>query len=808
MPHPPSVDERTLLEILTIIPDLVFILDRDGRIVYANRGEAGIDLDEALGRSIFEYVAHDSVDAYRETLKEVIQTGEPAEHEGEALGADGLPRWYRSRIVPIRKDGEIRLLVSIARDITGRRQAERERRRSEAILQAVAFSARLLLQSPSWEKVAEPVLARLGEATEVSRAYLFVTHPAPDGSPLVSQRYEWTAAHADPEMDNPDMQGMDLAAAGYQRWVRRFQAGQMVQGVVAGFPEAERPQLEEQSIRSMAVVPVFVDDEWWGCLGFDDCRHARKWSAAEREALQAAASTLGGAVRRERAEAEVHASERHYRRLVETSPYAVYAVDTENRMTELNPTGEELIGRPAREVLGQPFHELFAPEDLEPARDAYRKLMEGEVERLEAELRVQRPSGEKRDIHLAATGIWDGDTLTGVHGIARDITGERAREEQLRRAERLASLGTLVGGVAHELNNPLTSIRGLVQLLLEDADSADEEDMLRTVAREAERSSKIVNNLRRLTRHSQERSEPEHRVDLNDVVHHVLTVRRYALRTHNIEVSLDLADDLPAVLGDRGQLEQVVLNLIVNAEQALATVERERRLIIRTKAARRGVSLSVYDNGPGIAPEHLDRLFDPFWTTKDPDEGTGLGLSLVHSIVAEHGGEIDVQSELDRGALFLVRLPAAPGSRAARAAPPPVEAAAQESLPGAPLRILVVDDESGIRQVLDRLLSREGHHVELAADGGEALERIDEADEPFHLIFSDLRMPGMGGEEFLERLRERTTSYERRIVFMTGDVTAREVGRIMGETRIPMVRKPFDISEILELVRSYQRSYT
>ncbi len=807
MASSPTVDARVLRRTLEAVSDLIFVLDREARVLYANRGEAGVRLEEALHRSIFDYVAPDSAEAYREILERVIRTGTPAEHEGEAIGADGLPRWYRSRLVPIQEDGRTTMVVSIARNITAQRQAERERRRSEAILQAVAFTARLLLRSPKWEEAAQAVLARLGEATEVSRAYLFETHPGPEGRPLVSQRYEWTAAHADPEMDNPEMQGMDLAAAGYQRWVRRFQAGQMVQGVVAEFPESERPHLEEQSIRSMAVVPVFVDDEWWGCLGFDDCRHAREWSAAAREALQAAASTLGGAIRRERDEAEIQASERHYRRLVETSPYTVYAVDTNNRMTELNRTGEELLGRSADEVLGRPFHELFAPEDLEPAREAYQRLVEGEVESLEAELRVERPSGEKRDIHLAATAIWDGDTLVGAHGIARDITEERAREEQFRRAERLASLGTLVGGVAHELNNPLTSIRGLVQLLMAEAGSDDEREMLRTVAREAERSSKIVNNLRRLTRHSQEQPEPEQRVDLNDVVHHVLTVRRYALRTHNIKVSLDLAEDLPPVTGDRGQLEQVVLNLVVNAEQALATVERERRLIVRTKVARRGVTLSVYDNGPGIAPDHLDRLFDPFWTTKDPHEGTGLGLSLVHSIVAEHGGEIDVQSEVDQGALFLVRLPSAAGAHVEPAAPAPAVGAGEAPVPRAPLRILVVDDEPGIRQVLDRLLSREGHQVMLAADGGEALERIDEAEDPFHLIFSDLRMPGVGGEELLETLRERTTSYEGRIVFMTGDVTAREVGRIMGETRIPMVRKPFDISEILELVRSYQRSH-
>lgn len=807
MPDPAPVGDRILRDILAAMPDLVFVIDQEARVLYANRGEAGIDLEEALGRPVFDYVEPDSLDAYREVLEEVIRTGRPAQHEGQALGADGRPRWYRSRIIPIREDGATTLVLSLARDVTGERRIERERRRSDAILGSVGFAARLFLESPEWERRVDEVLARLGEATEVSRAYLFQTHPAPDGTPLVSQRFEWAAPDAHPQIDNPDMQEMDLAGGGYERWVRLFEGGEMVQGPVAGFPESEKPHLEAQSILSMAVVPVFVDGEWWGCLGFDDCRRARTWSVAEQEALRAAASTLGGAVKRQRTEAGIRASEEHYRRLVETSPYTVYALDAEGRMTELNRAGEELLGRAADEVLGRPFAELFALEDLAAAEAVYRRLLEGEAETEEVELRIQRPSGEKRDIHLAARPIRSGGTLEGIHGIARDVTEERIRDEQLRRAERMASLGTLIGGVAHELNNPLTSIRGLVQLLMDEGRSADELEMLRTVAREAERSARIVNNLRRLTRRSHAPSESVGQVDLNDVIQHVLRVRRYPLQTHNIHVTLDLADPLPPVAAEPGQIEQVLLNLVTNAEQALGTVDRERRIVVRTKASRRGVTLSVYDNGPGIPPEHLNRLFDPFFTTKEPDEGTGLGLSLVHSIVTERGGQIDVQSEVDRGTLFQVHLPVARRRMrdGAKRTLRPDDLEATGDGPHRPLRILAVDDEPGIRQFLGRLLTREGHDVVLAADGAEALRKVEAAEQPFHLVLSDLRMPGIGGEELFSTLREQAPEYEGRIVFMTGDVTAREVGRIMGETRAPMVHKPFDVSEILELVRSHGR---
>jgi two-component system, cell cycle sensor histidine kinase and response regulator CckA len=810
MSDPAPVDEQMLRGILAAIPDLVFVLDRDGRIVYANRAEAGISPEEAVGRPIFDYVAPDSMEGYREDLEEAIRTGDPVEHEGQAVGADGRLRWYRNRILPVRKDGATTLIVSLARDISEQRRISRERRRSEAILEAVGAAARLFLESPDWEPQVDKVLAHLGEATEVSRAYLFETHLAPDGTPLISQRFEWAAPDTEPQIDNPEMQGMDLAGSGYARWVRLFQAGEMVQGPVADFPAAEKPHLEAQSILSMAVVPIYMDGEWWGCLGFDDCDHPRVWSPVEQEALRAAASTLGGAIKRERAEAGIRASGAHYRRLVETSPYTVWALDAEGCLTEVNRAGEELLGRSADDVLGRPFHELFAPEDLIPAQTEFHRILQGEAETVEVDLRIVRPSGEKRDIHLAARAIHSEGTLEGIHGIARDVTEERARDEQLRRAERLASLGTLIGGVAHELNNPLTAIRGLVQLLLDEERSSDEADLLRTVVREAERSARIVNNLRRLTRRSNDPPEAMGEVDLNDVVHHVLKVRRYSLQTHNIGVSLDLADPLPPVTGDLGQLEQVLLNLITNAEQALDSVDRERRIVLRTKASRQGVTLSLYDNGPGIPPEHLDHLFDPFFTTKDPDEGTGLGLSLVHTIVTGYGGQIDVQSEVGQGTLFQVHLPVSrdrAGGRGAKAPRPDGQDAAVDAAaaPPTPLRILAVDDEPSIRQFLGRLLNREGHRVVLAADGAEALRAVEAAEEPFDLILSDLRMPGVGGEEFFRALRDQAPEYEGRIVFMTGDITAREVGRIMGETRAPMVRKPFDISEILELVRSHGR---
>lgn len=369
--------------------------------------------------------------------------------------------------------------------------------------------------------------------------------------------------------------------------------------------------------------------------------------------------------------------------------------------------------------------------------------------------------------------------------LARDASAEIEREQHLRRAERLASIGTLVGGVAHELNNPLHAILGFTKLLLMDPRSDEERQDLETVVREAERMAKIVADLRLLARRTQEATSHAV-VDLNDVVHHILKVRDYVHRTSNIEIRLDLAEDLPPAEGDRAQLEQVVLNLIVNAEQALKERSSERRLILRTRQTPRGISLQLVDNGHGIAPEHLERIYDPFFTTRSPGEGTGLGLSLVHGIVSEHGGQIHVDSQVGTGTAVRVDLPASGRLSRRQSENSP------DALQARPLHVLVVDDEESIRSLARRYLSRRGHQVAVASEGEEALHQIGE--QMYDVILSDLRMPGLSGDQLLTYLKDRGMSD--RLILLTGDAASADVQRLSQKEGIPVLLKPLEPSAL------------
>jgi CheY-like chemotaxis protein len=361
-------------------------------------------------------------------------------------------------------------------------------------------------------------------------------------------------------------------------------------------------------------------------------------------------------------------------------------------------------------------------------------------------------------------------------------------------------VGTLIGGVAHELNNPLHAIRNFAELLLMEPRSTEDREALEIIQREADRAAKVVSDLRMIARQTQESGTEHEPTDLNDIIRHVLKVRRYALDTGNVEVREDLAADLPRVMANRGEIEQVVLNVVVNAEQAMRAERGERRLIVRTRPTSEGAAVHVVDNGPGMSPHQLERIFDPFYTTKDPGEGTGLGLALVHTIIAEHGGNIHVESEIGKGTAFRIDLPRAP----ARAA-----TAADESGPAAavrPLHVLVVDDEEAVRRVSARFLERVGHRVDTAADGAEALQMLNHTS--YDAVVADLRMPGLDGEELFHRLRARGDGLERRLVFLTGDAASEQAARVVAAARVPVLVKPVRLAELARTIALTVRGNT
>jgi signal transduction histidine kinase len=417
----------------------------------------------------------------------------------------------------------------------------------------------------------------------------------------------------------------------------------------------------------------------------------------------------------------------------------------------VSPASEDEIG-----VLGNAFNRMAA--DLEVAR---------------AEVLMERADLERR-VALRTAEL------------------ERA-QETLIQTEKMSAVGQLVAGVAHELNNPLTVVLGYAGLILERSHDPELRRKLELMSGEAERARKIVQNLLAFARkQKKERS----RVDLNEVVTRTLGLRAYHLRSGNIRIETDFADDLPPTLADFHQLQQVILNLLVNAEQAMQDSKRGTRIRATTRREGDSLVLVVEDDGPGMPPAIRSRIFEPFFTTKPVGRGTGLGLAICYGVVAEHGGDIQVESEPDRFTRFRITLPIVPVPEGVEELLP---TAVYEAHAASRRRVLVIDDDPGILQFVEDAFSGEPVQIETALGGQDGIARLSTG-RAYDVILSDMRMPDIDGRSIFRYVRENRPELERRLVFATGDVANPEAIEFMQVCGRPILEKPFSIRVLHETV--------
>jgi len=389
-----------------------------------------------------------------------------------------------------------------------------------------------------------------------------------------------------------------------------------------------------------------------------------------------------------------------------------------------------------------------------------------------------------------------GEVWASVH-VARDITQEKMLREQLLHAEKLSSVGKLVAGIAHELNNPLMGIMGFSQILMDtpgDKKLDDIKDKLRKIYHESLRTAKIVQNL--LTFARAKKTEREYH-SVNDILKHTVELREYSLKANNIEVALDLDEGVPKTMVDLFQLQQVFINIMNNAEDAMVARKGKGRLEIRTRRNRRKIEIAFRDDGPGIPKEIIHKVFDPFFTTKDVGKGTGLGLSITHGIITEHGGTIDIAAAEEGGAVVTIELPVVEKEQWAEVRKAVDHGATYSDLTGK--KVLVVDDEKSIRETLSSILSAEGFKVETARDGREALEILDRT--KMTLLITDIKMPGYSGMDLYESVMQKHEYLKNRIIIVTGDVFSQDVKDFLAKCGCPHILKPFEPKKLTGLIQ-------
>jgi two-component system NtrC family sensor kinase len=481
-------------------------------------------------------------------------------------------------------------------------------------------------------------------------------------------------------------------------------------------------------------------------------------------------------------------SESRYRHLFEGARDAIMTFDALGRFTTINDAGEVISGYKREELVGRFFGPLIPLEELPKTVSEFRRALSGQSGQFDTAIVTKQ--GERRYITVTYSCP---QRSKEVLCLIRDATEEKQLQQQLIQSEKMAAIGQLVSGVAHELNNPLASISAFAQLLLADrAISPDQRHSVDVIASEAKRAARIVHNL--LTFARQHKAEKTFS-DVNKVIEDTLELRAYELNVRGIRLVRDTDRVAPETMVDVYQLQQVLLNLLTNAVQAMADVERaQHRLVVRTRTHADTIRIEVEDSGPGIPPENLERIFNPFYTTKPTGSGTGLGLSISLGIVGEHGGRIWAENVAGGGSRFCIELPRA----AAGPDRNPVQAPKPAATPLPGLRILVADDEAPIRLALERFLSAEGHQVVHVASGSDALDRASK--ESFDVILLDMRMPDVSGQQIFERWARERPDLTGRVIFITGDIVSADLQRFLTDTGRPFLAKPFDFEAILRVL--------
>ncbi|TAM49944.1 MAG: PAS domain S-box protein [Acidobacteria bacterium] len=732
-------------------PDGIFLVDLKGSFLSVNETicrELGFTETEMLSMSIWDLVPEGQWATHKARLARIVK-GESVDDmvEYDVRDKAGSLVSVEVRSVPYMKGGEIVGFQAIARNISGRKRAEQVLRGTEERYRLIAENTADVIWTLD---LASRRLTYVSPSVEKLRGY------TPEE--VMSQPFEAT-----------------MTPAGRKRVDARLNGA--LAALAAG-DESARTSLIEVEMPTKAGGVVTTEVVATALTGADG----------------RVTSVLGvtrDITERKRAEEALRQEKERFQLLVESAPYAMVIITSDDRFEFISRRFAEIFGYDAADVPNLAAWRALAYPDpayreevaraWETDRDANRRGATAS-----GTFTVRCKDGGDKTVVIYSAGLPSGKLLM----TCEDITQQRHLEDQLRQSQKMEIVGNLAGGVAHDFNNLLQAMLIGAQLLRDPShDPVKTAAVVQELEQQINRGAALTRQLLLFSR--RETVKPE-RLDLNVAVRDAAQVMGRLLRA-NIALTIELAQEALPVEADRGQLQQVLMNLTLNAVDAMPD---GGKLMIRTGTVDHAqVWLSVEDTGHGIPGAIRERIFEPFFTTKDPGKGTGLGLSVVHGIVTQHCGRIEIQSAAGKGSTFKVILPrAGSGELSAVAAAP---ATASELAPGRGERILIVEDEDGARDGLREILTSLGYQV-VAVGSGEDAGEIP-ADPPFDLLLTDLMLPGALGPQLAQGLRDRWP--ELRVILMSGYTEDEAVRRGVSQGKVRFLQKPFDMATLAREVR-------
>ena len=663
-------------------------------------------------------------------------------------------------------------------------RAERRLKYRTTVEKAIARVSARFASSP--ETTVNEALAVMGEAVDADRVHVCMIS---DDGRYVSNTHEW--CNDGVESRRELLQNIEV---GRIAWLleRLGRDENIIVGSVESLSEDAagiRGLMKLRGARSVIIVPMKDSDgSLTGFIGFDSVRRGRAWSDDDAGMLRVVSDLIAGHRARKRTAMHLKKLENAIEQAVEM----VVVTDSSGVIEYVTPAVSRISGYSREELIGRtPAVFKSGHQDGEFYRRLWETIMDGRI--WSGELVNRGKDGALWNEEMTISPIKDENgEVTHFVAIKRDISEKKRLEERLRRSERLSSIGTLVSGVAHELNNPLTAILGFSEGLveMEDLDEHVRSD-LDVIAAQSRRAVEIVRGLLRFTG---VKTSSKVSLDINELISGVLEFQGRDLARSGIEVRREFTEPLPPVLGDATQLQQVFLNIVSNAQYEMRSANGGGVLTVRTSSSDDEVRAVFENNGPPI-PEHvMANIFDPFFTGKKVGDGTGLGLSIAYAVVKEHGGGIWAEN-IDDGVRFTVTLPAAaPAPREKR----PARDAAAASAAAADARVLVVEDDEAIGRWLERVLLSRGFEVVRAANGKEAVTVLD-GDPAFDCVLSDVKMPEMTGIELGAWIADNRPNLLGRLVLLTGAID-KEVDKCCARWGCRYMMKPLNSKKLVETV--------
>ena len=735
-----SRSQHNYRDLIDNLDHAVFTLALNGEIRVANRRLSellNVSFQYLIGKRITDFIEVPTLEQFQALLPLLFKTGSWVGTVSVCLRKDREPRQFHCWVQALSEDGQFNAVTGWARDVTSERQSE----------------------------------VRFAELFETLREGIFLS--TPDGKLL----------DANPALVR--MLGFDSKKDLRSRNVRDIYVDPSQRDLLIS------DAFERGSIQDRAIALRRKDGQTIHCL--NSCAVIRN---AEGDVLRIQ-GTLVDVSERLEMEKHLHKEQEFVRSLVASFPDIIAVLSLEGTCTFMSPRVQDVLGRPPEEFVGKVLGGGVHPDDRPKLKAAFQQVAAGLGTNSQFEYRAMHADGSWRMLRASASSLYDANGKTnGVVASARDVTESKSIEQQLMQKEKLAAMGEMMTGVAHELNNPLTAILGISDLIRERAVDDATRHQIETVLKQARRAATIVQNLLVFSRPSMLRQS---RVHLDQIVKQAVDSQRTSLQQKKITVEFQGSSDLPPIEGDAKLLVQGFSNLISNAEQAIGSVRESGTLRITTTIADGRIVLAFSDDGPGIPAENLGKIFDPFFTTRRPSGGTGLGLTISQAIVKEHGGKIEVESTLGGGTTFRVLLPAVVEEVSAEAivprptAPPP---------PGsAELRghsVFIVDDEESIREIVQEGLAARGMIVEGAASSEEALSHLETGQYEF--VLCDFNLPGLNGEQLFERVRSQAHGATPRFVFMTGALLDQSKMEQFHKKGASVLQKPFHVAALATLL--------